>query len=301
MMTASPRQLFAQFPRFRGIVNPRFHVDYIGALTDGEFFGRAPQRTLDVVEADFPPVDEEYFEWVDLFESILAAENSFTMLEFGAGWGRWAVRGYLAARAHGISNIKIGLVEGEPRHLEYLRRHLSDNAVPAECADVYEGVVSEDSGNAFFYVYQMNDQTLTPQSWYGQFKVPADLSPIGIARGAYYGKDLYAFPTGYAAIQVPQLQASKIVERYPLVDLIDLDVQGEEFTVIYGAIERLNCRVKRLHVGTHAPEIEENLRLLLAANGWECLRDHPGNATSATPYGNITTQDGFQTWRNPRL
>lgn len=301
MLTAACDPVFAKFPQFRGPAPRRFAVDYIGALTDFEFFGDARERDEEIAQGEFPAPDEEIYEWIDLFEAVLDAKQTFTMLELGAGWGRWGVRGYLAARSRGILDVKIGLVEGEPRHLEYLRRHLRDNGVPADCADVYEGVVSEDPGETFFYVYKMNGENSTPASWYGQFKVAPGLAPVGIAKGAYFGRDLHAFATGYAAIKVQQLQGSKIVERYPLIDLIDLDVQGEEFSVIYGAMERMNARVKRLHIGTHGREIEANLRLLLAANGWECLRDYPCNATSATPYGDIAFQDGIQTWRNPRL
>ena len=44
----------------------------------------------------------------------------------------------------------------------------------------------------------------------------------------------------FAAITVQRFSASKLVRRYDTIDLVDLDVQGEEFTVIYGAMEALN-------------------------------------------------------------
>ena len=278
-----------------------FLVDYIGTIAECDFVTGSEERTKEYVEGQVPPLDEEFFEWIDLLEAVCDARDGFTMLEFGAGFGRWAVRGWRAAQLAGITSVKVGLAEAEPRHLEYLRRHLENNGVPAECVDVYEGVVSEDPGEAYFCVYSMTGEKYTPENWYGQYKSPSTIEPIGIAAAAYFGRDLYALPTGHAAIKVQQLQASKIIERYPRIDLIDLDVQGEEFAVIYGAMERLNKRVKRLHIGTHAWSIESDLRQLLTANGWECLRDYACAGTSATPYGEVHFIDGVQSWRNPRL
>ena len=37
----------------------------------------------------YPSFNEEYFEWVDVLEAVVARAGMFTMLELGAGWGRW--------------------------------------------------------------------------------------------------------------------------------------------------------------------------------------------------------------------
>ena len=40
----------------------------------------------------YPDFCEEYFEWIDVLESVLAADQQFVMIELGAGYGRWLVQ-----------------------------------------------------------------------------------------------------------------------------------------------------------------------------------------------------------------
>jgi hypothetical protein len=83
--------------------------------------------------------------------------------------------------------------------------------------------------------------------------------------------------------------------------MADLDVQGAELTVIASHIGRANDQIKRLHIGTHSDAIEEGLRELLAAHGWERLADWPGGNENRTPFGTSVFGDGVQSWVNPRL
>ena len=46
----------------------------------------------------FPPFGEEYFEWIDLLESVVSARGTYTFAELGAGFGRWSVRAAFAAQ-----------------------------------------------------------------------------------------------------------------------------------------------------------------------------------------------------------
>jgi len=45
----------------------------------------------------------EYFEWIDLLESIDHANRQFIMLEIGAGLGCWGARGAFAAQSREIA------------------------------------------------------------------------------------------------------------------------------------------------------------------------------------------------------
>src|SRR5579872_5167034 len=304
MVNITHDPIFSVFRRFEGEIPVGFTVDFLGGI-------RRERLPLSielpagggVVQATgvMPLPDEEYFEWIDLLESARAASGSFTMLELGAGWGRWGVAGVLAARQCGIDTIRIGLVEAEPIHVELMRVYLSDNQIPSDIVDIFEGVISEDPGEAYFLVRKSVTSKVESDGgyeWWGQSKLPADSQPVAVAKGAYANRDLLIFGNGRAAVVVPQFQASKLIRKYPLIDLIDMDLQGEEFVVIYGAMEALNDRAKRLHIGTHSPEIERDLRALLAANKWECLRDYGCLKTNATPYGEHYFQDGVQTWIN---
>ena len=50
-----------------------------------------------------PAFDEEYCEWIDVLEAVQAAYGRFTMIEFGAGYSRWASRTWTAARQRGLA------------------------------------------------------------------------------------------------------------------------------------------------------------------------------------------------------
>jgi hypothetical protein len=83
------------FERFDGYAGPRLEgeqVDLIGARFKGSWWGSSyPARAH--VETRLPSLDEQYFEWADLLEAVDGARGSFTMVELGAGYGCWSVRG----------------------------------------------------------------------------------------------------------------------------------------------------------------------------------------------------------------
>jgi hypothetical protein len=123
-------------------------------------------------------------------------------------------------------------------------------------------------------------------------------------KGANYGGyPVHRHPDGRKSISIPQFSLKDILKDTPRVDLIDLDVQGQELNTISPAIGELNAKVKRLHIGTHpwVPGIEAGLRTLLGQNGWQCLADYPGGETRETPWGPIYFDDGVQSWVNPRI
>ncbi|MGH7660254.1 MAG: hypothetical protein ACRENA_04960 [Vulcanimicrobiaceae bacterium] len=296
--------VFDRFTRFKGRVPTNFIVDFIGCkIRESIFHDELSQhRTSEEIDTEWPEFDEEYYEWVDLLDAVVLAKDRFTMLELGAGFGRWAIRGALAARLCGITDVKLGLVEAEPLHLDFMTAFLEDNDIPREIVDVYPGTISEDAGDVLFQVKKHVESTADhPKEWYGQAKAPPDWQPANVIPGGYYGRNLFVYPWGQGAIKVPQFAAAKLFRTYDKIDLVDLDVQGEEFIVLYGGIEELNKRAKRLHIGTHGADIEANLREMLTANRWVCLRDYACGATVETPVGKIYFQDGIQTWINPRL
>jgi hypothetical protein len=69
--------------------------------------------------------------------------------------------------------------------------------------------------------------------------------------------------------------------------------------VLTAAIDVVDARVRRLHIGTHSQEVEQGLRALLAGRGWTKINDYPCQSRALTPYGEIEFGDGVQTWLNP--
>jgi hypothetical protein len=85
------------------------------------------------------------------------------------------------------------------------------------------------------------------------------------------------------------------------VDLIDMDIEGQELPSVRSTIEELDAKVKRLHIGTHGKEIEDGLREVLSAHGWRCLFDYSLFSKGETPWGTVDFENGVQSWVNPRL
>lgn len=119
------------FDRFWPVV-PRLQE----GLLEDSFLGTVFRSTYDVIRvsrgaaAAFPPpVNEEYFEWIDLLSAVVQASDDFTFLELGAGYGRWSIRAAAAARQRGIETVTLGCVEAEPTHFEWLRQTLFDNGL----------------------------------------------------------------------------------------------------------------------------------------------------------------------------
>ena len=70
------------------------------------------------ISAGRPIPNEDYFEWITLPEAVVEAQASFTLVELGAGWGKWLVNGVAALRAHGPLPYHIVGVESEPTHFK---------------------------------------------------------------------------------------------------------------------------------------------------------------------------------------
>jgi len=296
--------IFSEYDSFEGPVSGDFDIDFIGALTRKKYFSttESDPTKLTIRKACFPAFDEEYFEWVDLLETVAEAGEEYVFCELGAGYGRWAGRAYLAAKRKEVSKIKLITVEGEPVHSAWLQEHLTEQGVQPSELDHFECAIGDKTGTTNFYVCPPKAESgLTPATWYGQSRAPKSHNLSEHHTGeTYHGKPVTRSRCGYGWIEVPQVRALELLGRYQFIDLIDMDVQGEEANVVADAITHLNDHVKRLHIGTHSQEIEISLRKTLSVNGWDCIRDYPSGSASETPYGTIKFQDGVQTWINPR-
>jgi FkbM family methyltransferase len=267
-------------------ISPEFHYGFLGEVSQILFddgiatvLGLPPvvYAPGEIRTGGYPGFDEEYLEWIDVLETAIAAAQSFTIIELGAGYGRWLVRAALAVRRyHGDLPLRLIGVEAEPTHFRWLREHLRDNGIDPDAHELIEAAVDEKDGEVLFHVGK-------PNQWYGQ----------AIAKNSE--------ATNESILKVRALSLNTILRPLDSVDLIDLDVQGAEFIVLRSAITALNEKVKRIHIGTHRHDIELELRTLFRHCGWYMLNDYPSQSTQATPWGPIVFGDGVQTWINPRL
>src|SRR5580704_12995192 len=93
--------VFSNFKPFRGEMPAHTAIDFLGANTRREFIAGLPTHPTPVLaEMAYPGVSEEYLEWIDLLESVVAARDSYTMIDLGAGFGRWSVRAAFALKQY---------------------------------------------------------------------------------------------------------------------------------------------------------------------------------------------------------
>jgi len=117
----------------------------------------------------------------------------------------------------------------------------------------------------------------------------------------YYGRPVSRTPGGYAQILVDTITLEEMTAGLGVIDLIDMDLQQAERDVIRNSMDTLNAKVRRVHIGTHAPDIEDELRAAFSAAGWRKVWDFGCQRTNETPFGSVAFVDGVQGWINPRL
>jgi FkbM family methyltransferase len=239
--------------------------NWLGVTTRRDFF----TAELEFVRMARPAIDTEYFEWVDLLEAVVSAEKHFTMLELGAGYGRWTVNAAAAVCAYSGLPTTLVAVEAEPTHYQWLEQHCRDNSVAARTV---RAAITAQPGEVEFAVGN-------PAGWYGQ----------AIADGSWSPEEVEV---------VAGVTLSSLLAEHDRVDLIHMDVQGVEADVLEEARHELQ-RVRRLHIGTHGREQEERIRNLFTDLSWSAANDYPSAAPAVTPWGEMTFQDGVQTWFNP--
>lgn len=287
--TAKPKhhEIFGRFACWEGYVEPGFSVNFLGVKTRSIFFSQLQDEGGKFVSTCLPKINEEYFEWIDLLEAVTGTRGQFTMIELGAGFGRWLVNAATALRFLGNSSYRLIGVEAEPTHFQWMKVHLEDNAINLRQCQLLEVAIADRDGSVWFQVGR-------PREWYGQTishtvpKWPQRLRQLLTGSGSQLKK-------------VNALSLNSLLNPLEEVDLIDLDVQGSEFEVLGPAREQLDQKVRRVHVGTHSTEAEGQLRKLFQAFEWRCLNDYSLNTEAITPWGIIRFQDGVQTWVNPNL
>jgi FkbM family methyltransferase len=289
--------VFGAFMPWQGVVEPGWDVNFLGVRTRVEYFSMF-ERLADFSSVrplqTAPPVqNEDYFEWVNLLESVVSAKRRFRMIELGAGWGKWLANGAVAARCVGLDYYVVG-VEAEPTHFKWMKQHLLDNCVESSKAELHEAAVAAHDGEAWFHVGE-------PADWYGQRveeNMPVDAAPrrrwVSALRGKRRKQDRHVE-------RIRAMSLRSLLAQDEVVDLIDSDVQGAEADVFEAAGQRLTEVVRRVHIGTHSDENEERLRRLFEGLEWKGLNDYPNGRMNQTPYGPMPFEDGVQTWLNPRL
>jgi FkbM family methyltransferase len=265
-----------------------FITDFLGCRTRTSFLWQEARR-LDGRLLPVPvPGDyhAETIEWIGLLKAVRSAQQQYVAMELGAGFGTWTVAGGAAARSRQIKNIRLYAVEGDPEHFNCLRQHFIDNGFDPAKHKLLQAAVGASAGVASWPVL---DAAASYENW--------GLRPMGSTHD-YTGRRFQK------TIPVTVLAMKDLLLEEPSWDLVHIDVQGEEVAICRSAIEELNARVRWLIIGTHSRKLDGDLLELLGSAGWILENEKPSKFTFTPHYVTLealTTLDGTQVWRNPRL
>jgi len=284
--TDADTAIFAEFRNPDAKPEPGFIVDFLGTRIRTTSLWKYA-RTLDGQLLGFPiPSDfhAETVEWLGLLKAVRGASGQYVAMELGAGFGPWVIAGAVAARGRGIKNIRLCAVEGDSTHFQFLRQHFTDNGFEPDRHALFEAAVGTKAGVA-------------------QWPIVEDSSE---ACGSRLIQDASDHEGGRLqnARPIDVVPLFDLVVREPRWDLIHIDVQGDEVDICRSCIDELSARVSWIVVGTHSRKIDGDFLDLMWRAGWLLEHEKPSRFTfdpGCATLEAMTTIDGTQVWRNPRL
>lgn len=273
--------IFPNFNRTKIIGTGRHTFDFLGIATDASFkkgWEKHAIKSGQEYTADYPPLNEHYFDWIALLSCVSKASGTFRMAELGAGWAPWLVRSVFAARqVSAINKVELLAVEADPTHYQWVKEHFLENQLRPNDYHLIHGAVSGTSTILKFPKIENPDED--------------------------YGASLRNVSGNSEFIEVQGYPLESLLNKFsgPL-DFLHIDIQGAEYDVIPQSMELLKTNVKAIMIGTHiSSEKHEYLRELFLKNNWQPIMIYPRNAEVTTEYGVVNFGDGFLFLRNPQF
>lgn len=278
-MTNHP--IFEKFVRQKSVSSGRHVYDFLGGMTAVKYKKGWERHVISVgkeVGPSYPPLNEHYFDWIALLQSVDQAFGTYRMAELGAGWAPWLVSAAMASRQRAqISKIELLAVEADPTHYGWVREHFQENGLDPDCFQLLHGAVSS-----------------TP----GYLKFPAIENP-----DENYGASSRLVRADTPFIEVPTFSIVEVLSRFSApLDFLHIDIQGAEYEAIPPAMYSLRGMVKSIMIGTHISDsLHAELAALFEGAGWRTLYNFKRNSTTVTEYGEVTFEDGFIYFKNTAL
>lgn len=265
---------------------PGFIIDFLGCRTRVDYVRVTAALSGKVLG---PPVPNDWHadlaEWLPLLRTVKAATDSFRILELGMGWAPWLVAGGTLARRRGISDIRLHGVEGDAQHLEWSRTHLADNGFDPDAHDLRLGIVGAEAGTAYFACAWGSTDDYGARPYTG-----GEHDYRGMGHGPLR--------------ELPMLALRDLLLAEDAWEFVHIDVQGAEAELVESAMQVMDARVAAVLVSTHSRPLDGRVMEAFWRAGWVLEGERPAmmqfDPTRPTLDG-MTTHDGQQFWRNPRL
>jgi hypothetical protein len=231
---------------------------------------------------ELPPIPANWHadiaEFGAVFRAIdLAPNKQFTMCELGCAWGCWMNISGVVAKRKGSKLLLIG-VEGDQIFLNLAKMTLAINGIEEDEYKLYKGVASGKPGKALF---PKTDQD--HRAWGAEpiFNFSED--------------EIVNFPDPDIYDVLQQYTPENVFSEIDRVDLLHVDIQGGERSLIPDSISIINQKVAYLCIGTHSRQIEGELFDCLIDNGWKLEIERP--AILQLNEKPVVIVDGVQGWR----
>ncbi|MCG5057284.1 MAG: FkbM family methyltransferase [Limnoraphis sp. WC205] len=270
--------IFETFQCVKSIGTGKHIFDFLGVATDVTYKKAWSKYAVSLgsqYTSNYPVVNEHYFDWIALLQSVRGASGVFRMAELGAGWAPWLVRAAFAARqVPGIEQVELVGVEADPTHYRWMKSHFLDNKLNPEKYHLLNGAVAPKSMSLQFPKLDDPDED--------------------------YGASLNALSKNGQYVEVQGYPLTDMLELFTgPVDFIHMDIQGAEYDVIPGAMKLLKSHVKAMMVGTHISlEKHNELHQLFLDYGWKPVMVFPRNSEIETEFGKVAFGDGFLFYQN---
>ena len=236
----------------------------------------------------------EASEWIAVMRSVLQAKDRYRIMELGAGWGPAVVAGSVLARRRGITDIKATALEADAAHYATLRQHFLDNGFDPDEHAVMDAAVGRHSGTAKWPITDNN------AAEYGN-------RPLDTVQDSQGGEDRTQDYLGRDIAQtrdVTVVSFRSLLMSEPVWDLLHVDIQGGEVEICSDTIDLMNERAGRVCFGVHSRKLDGDLFDIFWKAGWVLEGDTPTRFNfnrAAQSAEAMTSVDGCQVWRNPRL
>jgi hypothetical protein len=299
-----------------GEVPPGYTVDFLGILTDGNFiwnetgpFGGEHVSTTRPTVANY---GEGWFEVADWLVSAQEARGRYVVVSLGASFGRQLVGAWKAMQALNPLPSLLVAVEPVPANCAWTRSHMATNGIEPDDHWIIQAVVAADNEPVLFPVgapgagcnsgIEVNAapfrrtaiDLLRRDGGYERVLENVLLhNSTGIVRELGFGL------SGEIKF-VSAVTLRNVLAPLDRVDLLEVDIQRSEAEIFSPALEVVNRKVRRVHIGTHGSDVHNMLRALFARAGWEIVFDY-GPGKHMTPRGSLELGDGILTVRNPAL
>jgi FkbM family methyltransferase len=269
-----------RFPPWEGEGDGRYVHNFLGVRTDPKFRVQYNADPPGPVTTVYPSPSYEYFEWVFVLDTVLCApdERPLVVAELGAGYGHWLACVFKALEGLGKPSPDLIGVEMEPARFQWMTEHLTNNGIDPAAHRLVHAAISDYDGSTSLPTATKSDEE------YG-------LSML--RRREPHTR------SGHERVSCVSL--GTLLESAPVVDLMHVDIQGEELRALASASATIGNAVRRLYVATHSRSIHRRTRSLLNGLGWREVFCFGPRSYPKTEFGHVRMLDGVLAFENPHL